>query len=120
VDGDSKIQRAPETVGVRMRLRYLARLKKMKRGGSQQDSSLRFSGYWARIDPEAAARHFSDLVYLRNMQDQGAMVFTDNTYARQIVKSWQQKDDEAMLQFIDDLPSGRQRDAFVEAASKLG
>lgn len=47
----------------------LARLKKMKRGGSQQDQSLRFSAYWAKVDPAAAAQHFSDLVYLRNMQD---------------------------------------------------
>ena len=62
----------------------MARLKKMKHGGSQQETSLRFSAYWAKIDPEAAARHFSDLVYLRNMQGKDQKVFTDNVFADQI------------------------------------
>jgi hypothetical protein len=97
----------------------MAGLQKMTRGGSQQDMSLRFSGYWAKIDPEAAARHFNDLVYLRNMQDQGAMVFTDNPFAEQIVKSWKQKDEAAMREYIGKLPGGREREALEKAAEKL-
>lgn len=97
----------------------MAGLQKMTRGGSQQDMSLRFSGYWAKIDPEAAARHFNELVYLRNMQDQGAMVFTDNPFAEQIVKSWKQKDETAMREYIGKLPGGRERDALENAVKKL-
>ena len=95
------------------------RLKKMKRGGSQQDYSLRFSGYWAKVDPAAAARNFNDLIYLRNMQDQGDMVFTDHRYAEEIVKSWKQKDEDAMRDYVGKLPGGRERDALEKAAKKL-
>ncbi|MEO8615898.1 MAG: hypothetical protein ABI600_12215 [Luteolibacter sp.] len=98
----------------------MARLQKMKRGGSQQDNSLRFSAYWAKIDPAAAASHFNDLVYLRNMQDQGDMVFTDNAYADQIAKSWKEKDEDGMRKYIAELPAGRERDALEAAANKLG
>jgi hypothetical protein len=97
----------------------MERLKKINRGGSQQDFSLRFSRYWAKIDPAAAARNFSDLVYLRNMQDKGDMVFTDNTYAADIVKSWKEKDEQAMRDYIGSLPDGRVRDALKNAAEKL-
>ena len=97
----------------------MARLQKMTRGGAQQDMSLRFSGYWAKIDPEAAAHHFDDLIYLRNMQDQGAMVFTDNSYAEQIVKSWKQKDEMAMREYIGKLPDGRERKSLERAVKKL-
>lgn len=95
------------------------RLKMMKRGGSQQDFSLRFSGYWAKIDPAAAASNFNDLIYLRNMQDRGDMVFTDNSYAGEIVKSWKQKDENAMREYIANLPAGRQKDALDKALQKL-
>ncbi len=98
----------------------LVSLKRMKRGGAQQETTLRFSAYWAKIDPAAAARHFSDLVYLRNMQGKEQKFFTDNVFATQIVKSWQQKDEEGMREFIGNLPAGRERDAFVDAAGKLG
>ncbi len=97
----------------------LARLKKMKRGGSQQDFSLRFSDYWARIDPAAAARNFSDLIYLRNMQDFGEMVFTDNSYAERIVSHWSQKDEAAMRETIAGLPPGRARDALGAALNSF-
>jgi hypothetical protein len=97
----------------------MERLKKMKRGGSQQDFSLRFSGYWAKIDPAAAARNFSDLVYLRNMHDQGDLVFTDNTFAGDIVKSWKQQDEQAMREYIGSLSNGRERDALENAVKKL-
>lgn len=95
------------------------RLKKMKRGGAQQDYSLRLSGYWAMIDPAAAARHFNDLIYLRNMQVQGDMDFTDQRYAEEIVKSWKQKDEDAMRDYVGNLRGGRERDAFENAVNKL-
>jgi hypothetical protein len=98
----------------------LERLKKMKRGGSQQDYSLRFSGYWTKIDPAAAARNFDDLIYLRNMQDRGDMVFTDNSYAEEIVRSWQQKDGKAMEDYIGALPEGRKKEALEKAVKKSG
>lgn len=95
------------------------RLKKMKRGGSQQDFSLRFSDYWAKVDPAAAARNFSDLIYLRNMQDQGDMVFTHKQYAGSIVKSWQQTDENSLRAHVKNLPIGRERDAFETALKNL-
>lgn len=94
------------------------RLKKMKRGGSQQDYSLRFSGYWAKVDPAAAAWNFNDLIYLRNMQDQGDMVFTDHRYAEEIVKSWKRKDEEAMRDYVQKLPAGREKNALENALKK--
>lgn len=96
----------------------LERLKKMKRGGSQQDFSLRFSSYWTKIDPAAAAGNFDDLIYLRNMRDSGDMVFTDNSYAEEIVKSWSQKDAGAMQDYINALPAGRKREALEKAVAK--
>lgn len=97
----------------------MARLQGMKRGGAQQDWSLRFSGYWAKIDPAAAARNFSDLVYLRNMQDQGDMVFTDQRYADQVVRSWKKKDEEGMRSYIAELPAGRERKALEGALNQM-
>ncbi len=97
----------------------MKRLQGLKRGGSQQDQSLRFSNYWARIDPAAAAKNFKDLVYLRNMADQGSMEFTDNAYASAIVSSWMHKDEEGMRQFIDEMPSDQKRKAFESAVEKL-
>ncbi len=94
------------------------RLKKMKRGGAQQDWSLRFSGYWAMIDPAAAARNFSDLIYLRNMQVQGDMAFTDQRYAEEIVKSWKQKDEEGMRDYVAKLTPGREKNALENAVKK--
>lgn len=109
-----------QTWGDKDAVAVLDRLKKMKRGGSQQDFSLRFSSYWTKIDPAAAAGNFDDLIYLRNMQDQGNMVFTDNRYAEEIVKSWSQKDADAMLAYIDALPAGRKREALEKAVVKMG
>lgn len=97
----------------------MSRLKKMKRGGSQQDTSLRFSGYWAMIDPAAAARNFKDLIYLRNMQVQGDMDFTDQRYAEEIVKSWKQKDEDGMRDYVQKLPAGREKNALEKAVKKL-
>lgn len=96
----------------------MRRLQQMKRGGSQQDQSLRFSNYWANVDPAAAARNFSDLVYLRNMAVQGATVFSDKTYAENIVTSWKRKDEEAMRVYIGNLPPGSERNAFESALKK--
>jgi len=96
----------------------MRRLQQMKRGGSQMDHSLRFSNYWANVDPAAAARNFSDLVYLRNMSVQGTTVFTDKTYAESIVTSWKRKDEEAMRAYIGNLPPGKERDAFESALKK--
>ena len=97
----------------------MARLQKMKRGGSQQDMSLRFSDYWAKINPAAAAEHFNDLIYLRNMQNEGTMVFTDDAYARRIVKSWQEKDETAMHNYIAALSPGEEKNAFENALKNL-
>jgi len=97
----------------------MRRLKKMKRGGTQQDYSLRFSSYWTKIDPPAAAGNFEDLIYLRNMQDQGNMIFTDNTYAGEIVRSWKQKDEKAMRNYIAELPAGGKKEALEKAVRNL-
>ena len=97
----------------------MARLQKMKRGGSQQDMSLRFSDYWAKINPAEAADHFNDLIYLRNMQNQGTMVFTDDAYARRIVQSWQEKDESAMRHYIAALSPGEEKNAFENALKNL-
>ena len=97
----------------------MRRLKKMKRGGAQQDYSLRFSSYWTKIDPSAAARNFDDLIYLRNMQDRGTMVFTDNTYAEEIVRSWKRKNENGMRDYIAELPAGGRKEALEQAMRKL-
>lgn len=47
------------------------------------------------------------------------MLFTDDAYARQIVKSWQQEDEEGMPQFIEELPAERERNALARAVKKL-
>ncbi|MBB5349957.1 hypothetical protein HNR46_000178 [Haloferula luteola] len=91
------------------------RLKGMKRGGAQQDASLRFSDYWARTKPDEAAESFSDLIYLRNMDDFGHMDFNEVEYARKIVESWSQRDLAALVTFVDRLPRGRVKLAFDEA-----
>ncbi|GAA5129449.1 hypothetical protein JIN84_03360 [Luteolibacter yonseiensis] len=91
----------------------------MKRGGSQQDFSLRFSSCWTKIDPVAAAENFDDLIYLRNMQDQGAMVFTGNAYSGEIVRSWKRKDENAMGAYITALPAGEKRVTFEKAVGEL-
>jgi hypothetical protein len=97
----------------------MQRLKKMKRGGSQQDFSLRFSTYWTKIDPSAAARNFDDLIYLRNMQVRADMAFTENTYAEEIVSSWKRKDENAMRDYIAGLPAGSKKGSFEKAVGKL-
>lgn len=97
----------------------MARLQKMSRGGSQQDWSLRFSDYWAGIDPAAAAANFDALVYLRNMATQGDMIFSDRSYAEKIVRSWTQRDEEGMNRYLKDLPAGPRRDALEKAAKAL-
>lgn len=97
----------------------MQRLQKMKRGGSQQDFSLRFSTYWTKIDPSAAARNFDDLIYLRNMQVRADMAFTENTYAEEIVRSWKRKDENTMLDYIAGLPTGGRKEALEKAVKKL-
>ena len=102
----------------------LARLKGMARGGSQQDSSLRFSDHLARTNPAMAARHFKDIIPLRNMDDFGKMALNDRAYARRIVDSWMKRDEPAMREFVAGLPEGRERETFesvlaeVQAAAK--
>jgi hypothetical protein len=95
----------------------MKRLQKMPRGGSQQDDSLHFSDYWAKIDPAAAASHFNDVIYLRNMQ--GNMAFTDNDYAERLVNSWREKDEAGMRDYLGKLPPGREREALDRAVRKL-
>lgn len=98
----------------------ISRLAKLKRGGRQQDLTLRFSDHLARTHPEAAARDFSRIVYLRNMQDTGDMVFTHDRFAGEILRSWSGKDEAGMRHFLDGLPEGPERSTFLRAADKLG
>jgi len=97
----------------------LGRIKKLKRGGAQQDASLRFSRFWAQHAPATAAQKFSDLVYLRNLSGRGSSEFTGTAYARDIVNSWHHKDPEALTAFIKDLPPGQQKTTFEQALKKI-
>ncbi|RYD33495.1 MAG: hypothetical protein EOP87_10895 [Verrucomicrobiaceae bacterium] len=98
----------------------ISRLAKMKRGGSQQDLTLRFSDHLARTNPEAAARDFTRIVYLRNMQDTGDMTFTHDRFAAEILRSWSTKDEAGMRGFVEGLPpSSPERATFDRAAKKL-
>lgn len=88
------------------------RVKKLKRGGSQQDRSLRISSYWAQQYPEEAVKRYDELVRLRNMKDMGSVDLTNDAYANQIVRSWIKKDKEGMKSYILNLPLGRKRRAL--------
>jgi hypothetical protein len=104
-----------QTWGDRDAPAVLARLKAMQRGGSQQDSSLRFSDYLAKTNPALAARHFTDIIHLRNMDDFGKMVLNDGTYARKVADSWMRSDEPGMREYVAGLPAGREREAFEKA-----
>ena len=104
-----------QTWGDRDAPALLARLKKMERGGSQQDSSLRFTDYLAKTNPAVAARHFTDIIHLRNMDDFGKMVLNDEAYARKIADSWVRIDEAGMREYVAGLAAGRERAAFEKA-----
>ena len=104
-----------QTWGDRDAPALLARLKKMERGGSQQDSSLRFTDYLAKTNPAVAARHFTDIIQLRNMDDFGKMVLNDGAYARKIAESWMRSDEPGMRAYVAGLSAGREREAFEKA-----
>ncbi|GAA5481397.1 hypothetical protein [Haloferula sargassicola] len=97
----------------------LSRLKAMKRGGSQQDASLRFSDYWAGTQPEAAAQYFTDLISIRNMDDFGRMAFNEQGYARKIAEAWQRTDEEGLREFVSRLPKGSTKTAFGSAIKDM-
>jgi hypothetical protein len=97
----------------------LERLKGMARGGCQQDSSLRFSDHLARTNPAIAARHFKDIIPLRNMDDFGKMALNDRTYARKIVDSWMKSDAPALREFVAGLPGGRERETFESVLAEV-
>ena len=107
-----------QTWGDRDAPAVLARLKKMNRGGSQQDSSLRFTDYLAKTNPAVAARHFTDIVHLRNMDDFGKMVLNDGAYARKVTESWLRTDEPGMRAFVAGLAAGREREAFEKAMTQ--
>lgn len=105
---DVFVQRDPEDL--------LVKLQSMERGGSQQDTSLRFSKHWAWHDPAAAAKHFNDLVYLRNMEIRGdAQLRPDSEkFANILMRSWKRKDPEALASYIDDMEEGRRKELFLK------
>lgn len=98
-------------------LKMLSSLQGLKRGGVQQYNSLRFSHHWAATDPAAAVEHFDSLVYLRN-QSAKELQFTGKKYAAEIVKSWREKDPEALQNYVANLPEGEKRTSFELALKK--
>lgn len=94
----------------------LVKLQSMQRGGSQQDTSLRFSKQWAWHDPAAAAEHFDDLVYLRNMEIRGdAQLRPDGEkFANILMRSWKRKDPEALASYINDMEEGQTKEIFLK------
>jgi hypothetical protein len=107
-----------QTWGDRDAPAVLARLKKMERGGSQQDCSLRFTDCLAKTNPALAARHFTDIIHLRNMDDFGKMVLNDGTYARKIADAWMRSDEPGMREYVAGLAAGREREAFEKAMTE--
>ncbi len=94
-------------------------LRKMKRGGAQLSYSSYFSEYWAEKDPRAAADHFDELVWLRNMPMRGTLVMTDEIFATAIMKSWVSKDVDKAAAYVEGLSAGSKRDALRTAFNKL-
>jgi DNA-directed RNA polymerase subunit F len=99
----------------------MKRIQGLPRGGSQQDISLRFSQRWARHDPEAAAEHFDDLVYLRNMQIRGDVALSPSSeqYATILLRSWKRKDREGLVNYLDQMDEGKRKDLFLSVWQKL-
>lgn len=97
----------------------LEELMAMKRGGSQMDNSLFFSGYWAKSDPHAAAEHFSELVRLRNMRMDGSPEMPDGAFANIVMKSWLKKAPEEAEEYVGALSSGPTRQALAKALQEL-
>lgn len=96
----------------------LKRIQGMSRGGSQQDTSLTFSSYWANHDPAAAARHFNELVILRNMYDHKQGEMTSASYSRTVVDAWLKKDADAVRAYVASLPEGGKKKHFQNALDR--
>lgn len=91
------------------------RIQGLPRGGAQQDISLRFSGFWAQLDPAAASEQFEDLVYLRNMTVRGKQELRGDVYADMLVKSWSLKDAVGLQRYIDELPEGEKKELYLQS-----
>ena len=93
----------------------LSYLKSLTRGGSQMDNSRYFSGQWAQADPQGAARHFEELVILRNMTMDGKTDLPRDRYANDLMKEWVKKDSEAAAQYLEDLPTSPTKSTLEKA-----
>jgi hypothetical protein len=69
-----------------------------------------FKSYWAKHDPAAAAMGFEEVAKLSSSGD---------SFAEQIVRSWNSKDPSAMAAYIDQLPAGSTRQLFEKARGKI-
>jgi hypothetical protein len=69
-----------------------------------------FKSYWAEHDPAAAAMGFDEAAKLSS---------SGNSFAEQIVRSWNSKDPSAMAAYIEQLPAGSTRQLFEKAHGKL-
>lgn len=93
----------------------LASLQALDRGGVQMDNSLYFSGQWAHSDPAGAAKHFEELVTLRNMTMSREHNLPRDHYAKQLMKVWVKKDREAAQSYVEDLPEGATQETLAKA-----
>ena len=97
----------------------LAALQKMERGGGQMDNSLYFSSRWAAANPAGAAKHFEELVTLRNMTMKGDLNMPRDRFAHQLMRNWVNQDRNAATNYVEELPSGATKTTLAKALKAL-
>jgi len=97
----------------------LAALQAMERGGGQMDNSLYFSKQWVNHDPAEAAKHFEELVTLRNMNFNGDINMPRDRYANDLMKSWVRQDQATAAAYVEELPHGSTKTTLVKAFKKF-
>ena len=101
------------TIAVNSPEKGLAALQAMERGGGQMDHSLYLSSQWAKADPAEAAKHFEELVQLRNMTMNGDLNMPRDHFARQVIGNWVRKDHDAATSYVEELPAGATKTTFM-------
>ena len=93
----------------------LASIQSYERGGGQMDNARYLSMEWAKADPEGAARHFEELVEVRNMSMDGQTALPRDRYANDLMKEWVKKDSDAAADYLEDLPSSPTKTTLEKA-----
>jgi len=94
-------------------------IKNMHNSGSKSYHAAELSKHWCLLDPEQVASHYDELIKARRRTKDLDNEQPDYNLIDKITQSWIEKDSLGLDSYIQALPEGAKKEAFIKAQFEL-